>query len=1451
MGSIGGEEAMQQGHEERILVSVRLRPLNDKELARKDVSEWECTNDTTIICRNNLSASDRSLYPTAYSFDRVFRGDCSTRQVYEEAAKEVALSVVSGINSSIFAYGQTSSGKTHTMSGITEYAVEDIYNYIYKHPERQFVLKFSAIEIYNESVRDLLSADSSPLRLLDDPERGTVIEKLTEETLRDWNHFTELIAFCETQRQIGETTLNDASSRSHQILRLTIESSALEFRGNDKSSSLAASVNFVDLAGSERVSQTNSAGTRLKEGCHINRSLLTLGTVIRKLSKGRNGHIPFRDSKLTRILQSSLGGNAKTAIICTMSPARSHVEQTRNTLLFASCAKEVATSAQVNVVVSDKALVKQLQKEVSRLETELRISATPHPISDSTALLREKDREIEMLKKEVRELMLKLDRAQSQMKDMAQVAEDDVESMDLQYPRLRVRNTWDFENQSDEPNILSDGVESIRSFHASQYSDGHSISSDENLFQLPDLEKNLPIRIASPGISIASTDAVSNDLDQKSVDDEHEGEHCKDVRCIESEDMIANTHTHSNQADLSPKNTYTNSNTANFRLTVVDNGDKKNMDLSPSELKEDKKLDHSRQGFALPSTETISPWMSRYSSFSCKTLKLSRSRSCKGSLMKSSSSDWFDMEEIMQNTPEMGDEKDFSIRPGGFQRKVYTLNYNANVERKSLDSYINFVGGAQIAESSTNKETESNGPNGDARQNGSFNLTIESSALEFRGNDKSSSLAASVNFVDLAGSERVSQTNSAGTRLKEGCHINRSLLTLGTVIRKLSKGRNGHIPFRDSKLTRILQSSLGGNARSAIICTMSPARSHVEQTRNTLLFACCAKEVATNAQVNVVVSDKALVKQLQKEVSRLESELRNSWTPRPISDSTVLLREKDREIEMLKKEVQELTLKLDRAQSQIKDMAQVVEDDVESMDLQYPKLRVRNTWDFENQSDEPNVLSDGEESIRSFHASQYSDGHSISSDENLFQLPDLEKNLPIRSASPGLSVASSDAISNDFDQKNIDDQHEEEHCKEVRCIESEDVITNTQTHSNQADLSPNNTYTDSNTSSPAVNTANSELTDNGDKKNMDLTSSELKEDKRLDHLRQDFAFPSTENISPWLTRYSSFNYRTMNLSRSRSCKENLMKSSSSDWFEMEEIMQSTPQMGDEKDFPGRPERFQRKFYALNYNANPERQSLDSYISFVGDAQNVESSTNKESESNGELASRGKANKTSLNLMTDHEVTEKGTNPIIITTKEFKDVGLDPMQADIENHSNWPSEFKRLQREIVELWDACNISLIHRTYFFLLFKGDPSDSIYMEVELRRLSYIKQTFSQGNQIVESGLTLTPDSSIRNLRRERQMLSKQIQRRLSKSERENLYLKWGLRLSSKHRRLQLSHRLWSETKDMEHARESAEIVAKLVGSVEPHRAFKEMFGLNFAPRPTSKKSFGWTASMKNILL
>ncbi|OEL25791.1 Kinesin-like protein KIN-7H [Dichanthelium oligosanthes] len=345
-----GEEMAAEAKEERILVSVRLRPLNGREAG--DTSDWECISPTTIMFRSTVP--ERAMFPTAYTYDRVFGPSCSTRQVYEEGAKEVALSVVSGINSSIFAYGQTSSGKTYTMTGITEYSMLDIYDYIDKHPEREFILKFSAIEIYNEAVRDLLSHDSTPLRLLDDPEKGTTVEKLTEETLRDYDHLRDLLAVCEAQRQIGETALNETSSRSHQILRLTIESSARQYLGRGNSSTLVACVNFVDLAGSERASQTASAGMRLKEGSHINRSLLTLGKVVRQL----------------RFVSS-------TPLV-------------------------------------ELPLVKHLQRELARLENELKFpgsaSCTTH-----TEALREKDAQIKKLEKQLKELMEERDTVQSQL----------------------------------------------------------------------------------------------------------------------------------------------------------------------------------------------------------------------------------------------------------------------------------------------------------------------------------------------------------------------------------------------------------------------------------------------------------------------------------------------------------------------------------------------------------------------------------------------------------------------------------------------------------------------------------------------------------------------------------------------------------------------------------------------------------------------------------------------------------------------------------------------------------------------------------------------------------------------------------------------------------------------------------------------------------------------------
>ncbi|XP_019464487.1 PREDICTED: kinesin-like protein NACK2 [Lupinus angustifolius] len=396
--------------EEKIGVTVRMRPLNPKEQAMYDLIAWECLDGNTIVFKN----PNQERPPTPYTFDKVFAPTCSAHKVYDEGAKDVALSALSGINATIFAYGQTSSGKTFTMRGITENAIRDIYEYIQNTPERAFILRISALEIYNETVIDLLNRESGALRLLDDPEKGTVVEKLNEKVAKDGQHLRHLIGICEAQRQIGETALNDKSSRSHQIIRLTVESSPIDSSGHLKS--YVASLNFVDLAGSERISQTHTCGARLKEGNHINRSLLTLTTVIRKLSGGkRSGHIPYRDSKLTRILQSSLGGNARTAIICTISPALSHVEQTRNTLTFATSAKEVINNARVNMVVPDKTLVRQLQKEVARLEGELQ---SPDRSSSSClkSLLAERELQIKLMERDIEDLRRQRDLAQSQLK---------------------------------------------------------------------------------------------------------------------------------------------------------------------------------------------------------------------------------------------------------------------------------------------------------------------------------------------------------------------------------------------------------------------------------------------------------------------------------------------------------------------------------------------------------------------------------------------------------------------------------------------------------------------------------------------------------------------------------------------------------------------------------------------------------------------------------------------------------------------------------------------------------------------------------------------------------------------------------------------------------------------------------------------------------------------------
>ncbi|KAL8162959.1 hypothetical protein V2J09_014448 [Rumex salicifolius] len=362
---------------DRIYVTVRARPLSPED---EKSCPWR-------ICDNSISYHNQ---PYKFEFDRIFGEECKTREIYEARTREIVAAAVRGFNGTVFAYGQTSSGKTHTMRGspgepgVIPLAVRELFNIIQEDMNREFLLRMSYMEIYNEEINDLLAPEHRRLQIHESLERGIFVAGLREEIVASSDQVLDLMEFGETHRHIGETNMNLHSSRSHTIFRMIIESRDRLEEGELESSCDAVRVsvlNLVDLAGSERAAKTGAEGVRLKEGSHINKSLLTLGTVIKKLSEGaesQGGHVPYRDSKLTRILQPALGGNANTAIICNITLAQVHADETKSTLQFASRALRVTNCAHVNEVLTDAALLKRQKREIEELRAKLQTSQSEH-----------------------------------------------------------------------------------------------------------------------------------------------------------------------------------------------------------------------------------------------------------------------------------------------------------------------------------------------------------------------------------------------------------------------------------------------------------------------------------------------------------------------------------------------------------------------------------------------------------------------------------------------------------------------------------------------------------------------------------------------------------------------------------------------------------------------------------------------------------------------------------------------------------------------------------------------------------------------------------------------------------------------------------------------------------------------------------------------------------------
>ncbi|RLM70294.1 kinesin-related protein 11-like [Panicum miliaceum] len=365
---------------EKISVAVRFRPPNP---AAADPSpggggggdrEWRI--DDTRVTLVHRAAGPVPGAP--FVFDHVFDRTATNERVYGTVVRDLIGAVVDGFNATAFAYGQTSSGKTFTMNGsdadpgIIPRAVRDVFDTVRQTDDREFLVRVSYMEIYNEDINDLLTLEGRRLPIKENLERGVYVAGLREEIVNSAEQVFELLQLGEVNRHFGETNMNARSSRSHTIFRMVIESSAKNKL--DSEDPIRVSVlNLVDLAGSERNNKTGTEGVRLNEAGHINKSLLMLGNVINKLSESgkQRGHIPYRDSKLTRILQPALGGNAKTSIICTAAPEEMHIEETRGTLKFASRAKCVSNCAQVNEILTDAALLKRQKREIEELRKKL------------------------------------------------------------------------------------------------------------------------------------------------------------------------------------------------------------------------------------------------------------------------------------------------------------------------------------------------------------------------------------------------------------------------------------------------------------------------------------------------------------------------------------------------------------------------------------------------------------------------------------------------------------------------------------------------------------------------------------------------------------------------------------------------------------------------------------------------------------------------------------------------------------------------------------------------------------------------------------------------------------------------------------------------------------------------------------------------------------------------
>ncbi|ODV90226.1 hypothetical protein CANCADRAFT_43901 [Tortispora caseinolytica NRRL Y-17796] len=357
-----------------IKVIARFRPQNALEIENNSSSLVSFDSEDT--CR--ITSKD---FSGSFTFDRVFPPDSAQEDIFNYSIKSTVDDILSGYNGTVLAYGQTGSGKSYTMMGpsiddpqscgLIPRIVKQIFASILTAPDNiEYTVRVSYMEIYMERVKDLLNIANDNLPVHEDKSRGVYIKGLTETYVASVEEVFEVMRQGARSRAVASTNMNQESSRSHAIFSLVVSQKNLE-TGSSKSGQLF----LVDLAGSEKVGKTGASGQTLEEAKKINKSLSTLGMVINSLTDSKSSHIPYRDSKLTRILQESLGGNSRTSLIINCSPSSYNDQETISTLRFGARAKNIRNKAKINAELSAtelKLLLRTSQQQLGKFAHHIR-----------------------------------------------------------------------------------------------------------------------------------------------------------------------------------------------------------------------------------------------------------------------------------------------------------------------------------------------------------------------------------------------------------------------------------------------------------------------------------------------------------------------------------------------------------------------------------------------------------------------------------------------------------------------------------------------------------------------------------------------------------------------------------------------------------------------------------------------------------------------------------------------------------------------------------------------------------------------------------------------------------------------------------------------------------------------------------------------------------------------